>query len=71
MLDAAGVGDDEDVFLFVDMDEAYALAERVAQLADEPLPPDVRENLEPLRAVVVSGELSKDESRGSFFLALD
>ena len=71
VLDAAGVGDDEDVFLFVDMDEAYALAERVAQLADEPLPPDVRENLEPLRAVVVSGELSKDESRGSFFLALD
>ena len=71
VLDAAGVGDDEDVFLWVDMDEAYALAERVAQLADEPLPPDVRENLEPLRAVVVSGELGKDQSRGSFFLALD
>ncbi len=48
VLDAAGVGDDEDVFVYVDMDEAYALAERVAQLADQPLPPDVRENLEPL-----------------------
>ena len=71
MLDAAGVGDDDDVFLYVDMDEAYALAERVAQLADEPLPPHVRENLEPLRAVVVSGELGEDESRGSFFLAVD
>ena len=71
VLDAAGVGDGEDVFVFVDMDEAYALAERVAQLADQPLPPDVRENLEPLRAVVVSGELGKDESRGSVFLALD
>jgi hypothetical protein len=71
LLDAAGVGDGEDVFVFVDMDEAFALAERVAQLADHPLPPDVRENLEPLRAVVVSGELGKDESRGSFFLALD
>ena len=71
VLDAAGVGDGEDVFVYVDMDEAYALAERVAQLADQPLPPDVRENLEPLRAVVVSGELGKDESRGSVFLALD
>ena len=71
VLDAAGVGDDEDVFLYVDMDEASALAERVAQLADEPLPPEVGENLEPLRAVVVAGELGKDESRGSFFLALD
>lgn len=71
MLDAAGVGDDEDVFVYVDMDEAYALAERVAQLADQPLPPDARENLEPLRAVVVAGELGKDESRGSPFLALD
>ena len=71
VLDGAGVGDDEDVFLYVDMDEAVALAERVAQLADEPLPPEARENLEPLRAVVVAGELSKDQSRGSFFLALD
>ncbi len=71
VLDAAGVGDDEDVFVYVDMDEAYALAERVAQLADQPLPPDARENLEPLRAVVVSGELSQDESRGGLFLALD
>ena len=71
VLDAAGVGDGEDVFVYVDMDEAYALAERVAQLADHPLPPDVRENLEPLRAVVVSGELGKDESRGSVFLALN
>ena len=43
----------------------------MAQLADHPLPPDVRENLEPLRAVVVSGELGKDESRGSVFLALN
>jgi hypothetical protein len=71
VLDAAGVGDDEDVFLYVDMDEASALAERVAQLADEPLAPEVRENLEPLRAVVVAGKLGKDQSRGSFFLALD
>ena len=70
-LDAAGVGDGEDVFVYVDVDEAYGLVERLTQLADEPVPPEVDENIEPLRALVVSGTVDGDESLSSIFLALD
>ena len=70
-LDASGVGDDEDVYLYVDIDEAYGLVERLLQLADEPVPPEVEENVEPLRALVVSGRIDGDETESSIFLSLD
>jgi hypothetical protein len=70
-LDASGVGGDEDVYLYVDIDETYGLVERLLQLADEPVPSEVDENVEPLRAVVVSGKVDGDETESSIFLSLD
>lgn len=70
-LEAAGVEDGDDVFVYVDVDEAYGLVERLAQLAGEDVPQEVRENVEPLRAVVVSGTIGEGAASGSLFLALD
>jgi hypothetical protein len=66
--DAAGEGD---VVLFVDLDETVGLVERLAQLGEEEIPPDVRENLEPLRAFVVTAEGGDGETSIDAFLSLD
>ena len=70
-LDAADVGKGDDVFLYVDVDEAFGLAERLAQLGEQPLPNHLRDNVEPLRALVVSGTVDGDEAQGAVFLSLD
>jgi hypothetical protein len=70
-LKAAGVQFGDDVFLYVDVDEVYGLVERLAQLAGAQVPQDARANVDPLRAVVVSGRLDKDEAHGSIFVAVD
>ncbi|HSC92897.1 MAG TPA: DUF3352 domain-containing protein [Gaiellaceae bacterium] len=69
-LDAAGVEEDE-VLLYVDVDEAYVLAEQLAQLAGDEIPAEVRENVEPLGAVVVTGTADENEVSASVFLSVD
>lgn len=66
--ESAGEGD---VVLFVDLDETVGLVERLAQLAEEDIPADVRENLEPLRAFVVTAEGGEGETTVDAFLSLD
>jgi Protein of unknown function (DUF3352) len=60
-----------DVVLFVDLDETVGLVERLAQLGEEEIPAEVRENLEPLRAFVVTAEGGDDETTIDAFLSLD
>jgi hypothetical protein len=56
-VDAAGAGDN-DVYAYFDLRRLVALAEDVAGLAEEGLPPEVRANLEPLRSFVAFGDTS-------------
>ncbi|MDQ4029632.1 MAG: DUF3352 domain-containing protein [Actinomycetota bacterium] len=66
--ESAGGGD---VVLFVDLDEVVGLVERLAQLGEEDIPTDVRANLEPLRAFVVTAEGGDGETSIEAFLSLD
>jgi hypothetical protein len=67
-VEAAGVPDDENVTVWVDLEETFGLIETLAQLGDEPLPPDARANIEPLRAIVVSASSSFEEGSMRLFL---
>jgi hypothetical protein len=67
-VEAAGVPDDENVVAWVDLEQALGLVETLAALGDEPLPPDVRANLDPLRAVVFSASPSFEEGSIRLFL---
>ena len=67
-VEAAGVPDDENVAAWIDLQQTFGLVETLAQLGDEPLPPDVRANIEPLRAVVVSVSSSFEEGSMRLFL---
>jgi hypothetical protein len=67
-VEAAGVPDGENVALWIDLEQALGLVETLAALGDEPLPPDVRANLDPLRAVVFSVSTSFEEGSMRFFL---
>jgi hypothetical protein len=67
-VEAAGVPDDENVVLWVDLEETLGLVETLAELGDEPLPPEARANLEPLRAVVFSASSSFEEGSMRLFL---
>ena len=69
--DARELAGGGDVLLFVDLDETVGLIERIAQLGEEEIPDDVRANLEPLRAFVVTAEGSDDETSIEAFLSLD
>ena len=66
--ESAGGGD---VVLFVDLDETIDLVTRLAQLGEEEIPADVRANLEPLRAFVVTAEGGDGETSIDAFLSLD
>lgn len=66
--ESAGEGD---VVLYVDLDETVGLVERLAQLAEDEIPAEVRENLEPLRAFVVTAESGDGETTIDAFLSLD
>jgi hypothetical protein len=70
--EAAGVGDDEDVFLYVDLAEVVGVFQGLASgLAGEEIPREVIENLDPLRSLVVSGSSDGDEATVRFFLELE
>jgi hypothetical protein len=70
-LDAAGVEQGEDVVLYFDLEKTVDIAEQLAQLADEPLPADVRANLEPLRALVGATSLGKEDSTFRIFVQIE
>jgi hypothetical protein len=70
-LEAAGLERDEDVVLYVDLQQTIEIAEQVAQLAEEPLPSDVRANLEPLRSLIAGGSFGGEESTFEIFLQVE
>lgn len=70
-LEAAGVEEDEDVGLYFDLQKTVDIAEQLAQLAEEPLPSEVRENLEPLRSLVASAKTGKEDSTYRVFFEVE
>lgn len=56
--DAAGVGGDDDVYAYFDLQRLVDLADDVAGFAETDVPEDVRANLEPLRSFVAFGNTS-------------
>ena len=64
------VTDDENVVLWVDIASVLGLVETAAGMADESIPRDVRDNLEPLNAVVFSQEPSFEEGTMRLFLSV-
>jgi hypothetical protein len=53
--DAAGMGDTEQGFLFVDLKDALPAIDGFAQLANQSIPANVEQNLKPLRSLLVYG----------------
>jgi hypothetical protein len=70
-LDAAGLEPDEEVVLYVDLQKASDIAAQLADLAEEPLPDDVRANLEPLRSLIAGGQFGKEDSTFDLFLQVE
>jgi hypothetical protein len=62
--DGAGLPDSGQGFLFVDLKDALPAVSGIAQLANQSLPPQVEQNLRPLRSLLVFG--SKDGDLQSF-----
>jgi len=65
---AAGVADGDDIYAYFDLSQLVDLADRLAGLADQDLPPEVRSNLEPLTSFLAWGDLSdpNDVEFGAF-----
>jgi hypothetical protein len=70
-VDAAGMPDETSGFLYVNFDDLLPLLQGFADLSNEPLPPAVRANLEPLRSFLLYA--SEDEGEGVVhaFLGVD
>jgi len=66
--EAAGVADGDDVFAYFDLRQLVELADQLAGLAEQDLPPEVRSNLEPLQSFLAWGDLSdpNDVEFGAF-----
>lgn len=58
--DAAGMADNGQGFLFVDLKDAVPALEGFAQLANQKIPPNVDANLKPLRSLLVFGSRDGD-----------
>jgi Protein of unknown function (DUF3352) len=67
-VDAAGVTADENVAMWVDVQQAFAVFQTLSALGEEPIPPDVDENVEPIEAVVFSMEPSFEEGSMRLFV---
>jgi hypothetical protein len=65
---AAGVGEGDDVFVYLDLQELVQIGRTVAGLAEEELPREVEENLEPLGSFIAWGDVSdpNDVELGAF-----
>jgi uncharacterized protein DUF3352 len=70
-LEAAGLESDEEAVLYLDLQKTIDVAEQLAQLADEPLPSEVRANLEPLRSVIAGGRFGKEDSTFTLFVQVE
>ncbi|HST14213.1 MAG TPA: hypothetical protein VLJ44_05110 [Gaiellaceae bacterium] len=62
--DGAGMADDTQTFVYLDMKDALPALSGFAQLANQNLPPEVETNLRPLRSVLLFG--SSHDKIGSF-----
>lgn len=68
---SAGVGEDDEVFAYLDLQELVRLAEGLAGLGGEAIPPDVSANLAPLDSFIAWGDLdSPDEVEVGAFVAI-
>lgn len=69
--DAAGVGDDAQVYAYLDLGGLVELLGSVSALSDEELPAEVKANLEPLESFVAWGDVSDpDEPEFGLFLEI-
>ena len=69
--EAAGVDDGGDVYAYFDLRRLTELAERLAGLAQQDVPPEVRGNLEPLESFLAWGDVSDpDDVEFGAFLAI-
>lgn len=66
--EAAGVGEDDEVFAYFDLRGLAELIDRFAGFAEQDLPPEVEANLEPLTGFIAWGDLSdpNDVEAGAF-----
>lgn len=69
--DAAGIGDDAQVYAYLDLNGLVDLIGTISALSDEEVPPDVQANLEPLESLIAWGDVSDaDEPEFGLFLAI-
>ena len=68
--DAAGYDGDTAGLFYVNLEDVLPLVDTIAGLASQPLPDDVRANLEPLRSFFVQGSADGDLARFSVFLGV-
>jgi Protein of unknown function (DUF3352) len=69
--DAAGVADGDEIFVYLDLRELVDLVQLVGGLAEEELPKEVEENLEPLGGFIAWGDLSDpNDVEGGAFLEI-
>lgn len=68
--DAAGLGDETSGFLYANLGELVPLIQGFAGLADEGLPPEVSENLEPLDSFVIHATVDGDAVEFTAFLGV-
>ncbi|MFN2467155.1 MAG: DUF3352 domain-containing protein [Gaiellaceae bacterium] len=70
-VEAAGVEDDEDVYFYFDLQKTVDIAEQLAQLAEQELPSEARANLEPLRSLVASAKIGKENTTFRLFVEVE
>ena len=69
--DAAEIGDDAQIYAYVDLDGVLDLLGTISALSDEDVPPDVQANLEPLESLIAWGDVSDpDEPQFGLFLGI-
>ncbi len=69
--DAAEIGDDAQIYAYVDLQGVLDLIGTISALSDEDVPPEVQANLEPLESLIGWGDVSDpDEPQFGFFLGI-
>ncbi len=68
--DLVGMPDETNGFLYVNMKDSLPLIEGLAQIAGQPLPADVQQNLEPLRTLIAYATVGQTDSSFASFLQI-
>ena len=68
---AAGAPDETSGFAYVNLEDGIPLIERFAQVGGDPVPPEVRENLEPLKSLFLWNGTEESTEKTSVFLQID